>query len=163
MRGSINVKSPNNINNWQMRFNSAFKGLMEEWGRVPSLRVLPWHLPYNWGKSTKHKCKQIILTVPHICVYSYTFFRIIPTYNLCKYTDSSMGCKTEESKFDSQHGQQIFVLSTVPRRAPRTTQSPRTHPLRIMRPATTDDHWHRHSDQQCVPPISPFPLTSLLT
>jgi len=20
-------------------------------GRVPSLRVIPWHLPYNWGKS----------------------------------------------------------------------------------------------------------------
>jgi hypothetical protein len=27
MRGHINVKSPNNITNWQMRFNSAFKGL----------------------------------------------------------------------------------------------------------------------------------------
>jgi hypothetical protein len=27
MRGPINVKSPNNITNWQMRFNSAFKGL----------------------------------------------------------------------------------------------------------------------------------------
>jgi hypothetical protein len=24
----INVKSPNNINKWQMRFSSAFKGLM---------------------------------------------------------------------------------------------------------------------------------------
>jgi hypothetical protein len=24
----INVKSPNNISKWQMRFNSAFKGLM---------------------------------------------------------------------------------------------------------------------------------------
>ena len=22
-------------------------------GRVPSLRVLPWHLPYNWGKSAE--------------------------------------------------------------------------------------------------------------
>jgi len=20
-------------------------------GRAPSLRVIPWHLPYNWGKS----------------------------------------------------------------------------------------------------------------
>jgi hypothetical protein len=27
MRGPINVKSPNNITNWQMIFNSAFKGL----------------------------------------------------------------------------------------------------------------------------------------
>jgi len=22
-------------------------------GRAPSLRVKPWHLPYNWGKSTE--------------------------------------------------------------------------------------------------------------
>ena len=30
MHGSINVKSPNNISEWQMRFNSAFKGLSGE-------------------------------------------------------------------------------------------------------------------------------------
>jgi hypothetical protein len=23
-------------------------------GRAPSLQVLPWHLPYNWGKSRKN-------------------------------------------------------------------------------------------------------------
>jgi len=23
-------------------------------GRAPSLRVLTWHLPYNWGKSTEN-------------------------------------------------------------------------------------------------------------
>jgi hypothetical protein len=28
MHGTINVKSPNNIRKWQMRFNSAFKGLI---------------------------------------------------------------------------------------------------------------------------------------
>jgi len=28
MHGPINVKSPNNITEWQMGFNSAFKGLM---------------------------------------------------------------------------------------------------------------------------------------
>jgi len=22
-------------------------------GRAPSLQDMPWHLPYNWGKSTK--------------------------------------------------------------------------------------------------------------
>ena len=27
MHGPINVKSPNNISEWQMGFNSAFKGL----------------------------------------------------------------------------------------------------------------------------------------
>jgi hypothetical protein len=27
MHGPINVKSPNNSSKWQMRFNSAFKGL----------------------------------------------------------------------------------------------------------------------------------------
>jgi hypothetical protein len=30
MHGSINVKSPNNINKWQMGFNSAFKGLIKK-------------------------------------------------------------------------------------------------------------------------------------
>jgi hypothetical protein len=30
MHGPINVKSPTNISEWQMRFNSAFKGLMWE-------------------------------------------------------------------------------------------------------------------------------------
>jgi len=28
MHGPINVKSPNNISDWQMGFNSAFKGLI---------------------------------------------------------------------------------------------------------------------------------------
>jgi len=26
---------------------------VESAGRALSLRVLPWHLPYNWGKSTE--------------------------------------------------------------------------------------------------------------
>ena len=26
---------------------------MEECGPSPSLRIVPWHLPYNWGKSTE--------------------------------------------------------------------------------------------------------------
>jgi hypothetical protein len=29
MHGTINVKSPNNTSKWQMGFNSAFKGLIE--------------------------------------------------------------------------------------------------------------------------------------
>jgi len=29
MHGPINVKSPNNISEWQMGFNSAFKGLSD--------------------------------------------------------------------------------------------------------------------------------------
>ena len=27
-------------------------------GRAPSLRVLPWHLPYKWGKSTEKNVSQ---------------------------------------------------------------------------------------------------------
>jgi hypothetical protein len=30
MHGPINVKSPNNTSKWQMGFNSAFKGLIEQ-------------------------------------------------------------------------------------------------------------------------------------
>jgi hypothetical protein len=32
MHGPINVKSPNNISKWQIRFNSAFKGLINALG-----------------------------------------------------------------------------------------------------------------------------------
>jgi hypothetical protein len=34
MHGPINVKSPNNISKWQMRFNSAFKGLRKHCSKV---------------------------------------------------------------------------------------------------------------------------------
>jgi hypothetical protein len=30
-----------------------FKTNLGSAGRAPSLRVIPWHLPYNWGKSTE--------------------------------------------------------------------------------------------------------------
>jgi hypothetical protein len=33
MHGPINVKSPNNISEWQMGFNSAFKGLKRSGGK----------------------------------------------------------------------------------------------------------------------------------
>jgi hypothetical protein len=36
MHGSINVKSPNNPSRWQMRFNSAFRGLK---GKISSFSV----------------------------------------------------------------------------------------------------------------------------
>jgi hypothetical protein len=28
------------------------KGKLGSAGRAPSLRIIPWHLPYNWGKTT---------------------------------------------------------------------------------------------------------------
>jgi len=28
-----------------------YKLMWNSTGRAPSLRVLPWHFPYNWGKS----------------------------------------------------------------------------------------------------------------
>jgi hypothetical protein len=36
---------------WQQ--NNANNNIWKNAGRAPSLRVLPWHLPYNWGKSTE--------------------------------------------------------------------------------------------------------------
>jgi hypothetical protein len=36
----------NEQHKWQLMWKSA--------GRASSLRVLRWHLPYNWGKSTKN-------------------------------------------------------------------------------------------------------------
>ena len=39
----------NNTNNNRTTQHVMWKSA----GRAPSLRVLPWHLPYNWGKSTE--------------------------------------------------------------------------------------------------------------
>jgi hypothetical protein len=32
-------------------------------GRAPSLRVIPWHLPYNWGKARKNLSQGIALII----------------------------------------------------------------------------------------------------
>jgi len=37
-------KTNNTYNNTKIRKSANW---------APSLRVLPWHLPYNWGKSTE--------------------------------------------------------------------------------------------------------------
>jgi len=44
-------------------------------GRAPSLRVITWHLPYNWGKSMENNQRQEIFlsskgTVAHAASYS---------------------------------------------------------------------------------------------
>jgi hypothetical protein len=60
------IKTQNGTNNnrtTQMATN------LEEWGRALSLRVLPWHLPYNLGKSTE---------TPHS--FSYSVRGNIPAY-----------------------------------------------------------------------------------
>jgi len=39
------LKTNNTYNNTKIRKSA---------GRAPSVWVLPWHLPYNWGKSTEN-------------------------------------------------------------------------------------------------------------
>jgi hypothetical protein len=39
MHVPINFKSPNNISEWQMEFNSAFEGLMTNLDAVPALKA----------------------------------------------------------------------------------------------------------------------------
>jgi hypothetical protein len=54
-----------NIHNNNINLGSA--------GRVPSLRVIPWHLPYNWGKSTENL--RVVEKYPDVPVAAvqYTF------------------------------------------------------------------------------------------
>jgi hypothetical protein len=47
MHALINVKSSNNISQWQVGFNSAFKGLI--WG-IALLETM------QWNKQLSHKC-----------------------------------------------------------------------------------------------------------
>ena len=63
MHGPINVKSPNNISEWQMGFNSAFKGLMNIWCIITVDRYMLY--------CTAHKDMRPFATVA-ICV-SLTF------------------------------------------------------------------------------------------
>jgi hypothetical protein len=44
-------------------------------GRAPSLRVIPWHLPYNWGKCTEKTSVREVEKWPDIpvAVVQYTF------------------------------------------------------------------------------------------
>ena len=58
-------------------------------GRAPSLRVLPWHLPYNWGKSTEKpsvrvfpcfflSCKANARVKPDLCTETVKVIPNIP-------------------------------------------------------------------------------------
>jgi len=40
------------IHRTTQKIHRATQQLGRSAGRAPSLRVLPWHLPYNWWKST---------------------------------------------------------------------------------------------------------------
>jgi hypothetical protein len=46
LHGLINVKSPNNISEWQMGFNSAFKGLILTFGRGEVYDSHPTHASF---------------------------------------------------------------------------------------------------------------------
>jgi hypothetical protein len=51
--GSTHLHTNNTQNNTN---NNQTTQIQTKWWsavRAPSLRVLPWHLPYNWGKSTE--------------------------------------------------------------------------------------------------------------
>jgi len=43
------MNNTKNITSEQHKYKLMWKSAV----RAPSLRVLPWHLPYNWGKSTE--------------------------------------------------------------------------------------------------------------
>ena len=45
-------------------------------GRAPSLQVLPWHFPYNWGKSTNlSQCKKNLSQVKKNLRVQYTHYQ----------------------------------------------------------------------------------------
>ena len=40
--------------------------------RTPSLRGIPWHLPYNWGKSTENRQAECFKSIVHITYHKST-------------------------------------------------------------------------------------------
>jgi hypothetical protein len=62
----LHTNSTQNTENGTYITINKFKTNLGSAGRAPSLRVIPWHLPYNWGKSTEkpqflHKSVYLIL------------------------------------------------------------------------------------------------------
>jgi hypothetical protein len=49
-------------------------------GRAPSLRVITWHLPYNWGKSTENP--QYSVQFHHFVIFLLTI--ALEKYRLCR-------------------------------------------------------------------------------
>jgi hypothetical protein len=63
MRGPINVKSPNNITNWQMRFNSAFKGLIYiKWLKIANKKLEITDVLIENGKDNSNCHQKFYLT-----------------------------------------------------------------------------------------------------
>ena len=48
------IEQPSRHNQYTEQHNSLIRKSAD---RAPSLRGTPWHLPYNWGKSTKNICQ----------------------------------------------------------------------------------------------------------
>jgi len=48
---STHIHTTNTENDTKQTIHTTTK-IRKSAGRAPSLRVLLWHLPYNWGKST---------------------------------------------------------------------------------------------------------------
>jgi hypothetical protein len=49
---STHLHTNNTQNNTKQTIHRTTQQFWKSAGRAPSLRVLPWHLPYSWGKST---------------------------------------------------------------------------------------------------------------
>ena len=50
---STHLHTDSTQNNTKQTIHRTTQIFWKSVGRAPSLRVLPWHLPYNWGKSTE--------------------------------------------------------------------------------------------------------------
>ena len=51
--GSTHLHTNNTYNNTKQKIHTTTQQFWKSEGRAPSWLVLPWHLPYNLGKSTE--------------------------------------------------------------------------------------------------------------
>ena len=72
MHGPVNVKSPNNTSKWQMGFNSAFKGLIEDYNscsnNIKIQRICGHGMCVRIG----------IVSHPHICCSRWPLVGVLP-------------------------------------------------------------------------------------
>ena len=69
MHGLVNVKSPNNISEWQMGFNSAFKGLNHAEKKFCPTFI---SLPDNSILRTEWQFSEFMLLLAHTHTHTHT-------------------------------------------------------------------------------------------
>jgi hypothetical protein len=58
---NTHLHTSNTQNDTKQTIHRTIQKVWKSAGRAPTWRVIPWHLPYNWGKSTEKPQSRILI------------------------------------------------------------------------------------------------------